>query len=200
MLSLNRASDIFSRGIARSRVTIALVSHLETIKPEALSCDDLLRSAIVCSSSAFDLFHHQAFRAVMHSRLGKGDLNIPFLLPTAVIHLSLSDALPLIDKQIRDSLSHRSFLMPDKIAELYSPIISNFWSSVSKNHSLNEANLKLRIRNLGQWRNRIVHESDINPDLSGIEEWPVIYNDVVNAINDYESINESILKVLSENM
>jgi hypothetical protein len=198
MLSLNRAGEYFDRGIERARGIVALVGHLSKVKPEALSCDDLLRAAIVCSSSAFDLFHHQAFRALMYSRLVKGNLNIPYLLPTSVVHLSSEDALPLIDKQIRESLSHRSFLMPDKIAELYSPVIPNFWKKVAEQGGVPDEGLKSRVKQLGQWRNRIVHESDINPDLAGIEEWPILSEDVVAAIDDYAKINMLITVVINQ--
>lgn len=134
----------------------------------------------------------------MHSRLAKGNLNIPFMLPTSVVHLSVADALPLIDKQIRDNLAHRSFLMPDKISELYSPVIPNFWKRVSEQGPRSEETLKSRIRQLGQWRNRIVHESDINPDLAGIEEWPILTEDVAKAVDDYQEISAQIAAVLGE--
>ena len=200
MLSLSQASQFFDRGVERARAVIAIAEYFDKLKPEAMSCADLLRSAIVCSSSAFDLFHHQAFRSLMLSRLQKGDINIPYMMPTAVVHLSPADALPLIDKQIRDGLAHRSFLMPDKISELYSPVIPNFWSAVAARGPRTEEEIKLRVKQLGRWRNRIVHESDINPDLAGIEEWPILLTDASSAVDDYKIINDQIRGVIYDNL
>jgi hypothetical protein len=124
--------------------------------------------------------------------------DISYQIPVQSIHLSITDAIPIIDAQIRDSISHQSFLMPDKISGLFTILVPEFWTTVADKAALESTLLKQRVKNLAHWRNRIVHESDINPDLSGINEWPVFYQDAIDAVNDYKVFGHAIAQVLSD--
>lgn len=196
MYTLDNCLDFFDRGIERSNTVIAIHSHFVESAPPAVDCSDLLRNSIIISSSAFDLLNHHLFRSVMLANIKSQKKEISYQIPVQSVHLGIDDALPIIDAQIRDSISHRSFLMPEKISGLFSILISDFWATVAMQTTLGATELKARIQTLARWRNRIVHESDINPDLSGINEWPIFHQDAVEAVKDYHTFGHAITAAL----
>jgi hypothetical protein len=196
MLSRNLVEDHFDRGIQRSRSILALYDYIDNRSPEAHDISDLLRSCIVIASSAFDLLHHQLIRSLTYlaisNSVGEHYITIP-------ISIFIDDPIvqqQRIDHALRTENSYRSFLMPDKIGLLYSKIIPSFWEKIADHlGQTSSKSVTSRVKNLGDWRNRIVHESDINPDLGGIEEWPILATDVYEAINDYEEIGNATIAV-----
>jgi hypothetical protein len=146
------------------------------------------------------LLQHEAYRACVISGVKSQKLNVMHSLSTDLVHLPLEDALITLEKSIKIGLSHRSFLMPDKISELYTPILQPFWATVAKLDNVPEAVLKNRVRQLALWRNRIVHESDINPDLAGVDEWPIIKEDTSAAVQDYAALGATIVRALERRL
>lgn len=196
----SRARFSFARGIERARVGLALYSYVKGIAPPALSCDDLLRTSLVTASSAFDLLNHDAFRAVIIEKFKANALSLVIPISLEVVHLTPQEATTRIDAHLKDAMSHKSYLQPDKIAQLYTPIYPSFWVAVSNRIGVEESYIKQRIRSLGKWRNRIVHEADIDPNLGGIAEWPVIVEDVADAVQTYHVTGEAILYCLAASL
>lgn len=196
LLTLERALTTFGAGIVRARAMPALYRHLSVTAPGAMSCSDLLRTAVVVASSAFDLLNHQAFRAAVIHKVEQGSNTLSVTVPAHVLHQPIEDALLIIDGEVARSIAHRSFLQPDKISELFTPILPSFWCSVARHGARSESDIKDRLRLIGGLRNRIVHESDINPDLAGISEWPIYVSDVEDAITFYHEVGQQIVTAL----
>lgn len=196
MLSRSTVEAHFDRGIQRSRGVLALHNYLLTQTAEVHDLTDMLRSCIVIASSAFDLLHHHMIRALTQKELASGSGSQLIAVPVKAFALDITEQQSLIDDAVRGEHSHKSYLMPDKIGGLYSSFIENFWSKVADEIGASSPKqVTLRIRELGRWRNRIVHESDINPDLGGIEEWPVVAADVYAAVDTYQEIGKATIKI-----
>ena len=101
-----------------------------------------------------------------------------------------------IEAEIVATNSFKSFMAPDKIAEILSHLILQPWEKISAELTVDCAELKSAVRELNRWRNRIAHESDINPSLGGLELWPIVEGDVRDAVTFVRRLGEATTAVL----
>ena len=92
--------------------------------------------------------------------------------------------------------SYKSFIAPDKIAEVLCHFLDSPWSAIASKMGEKESDIKSRLKELVRWRNRIAHEADINPTLGGIDLWPIFEQDVREAIEFLGSLGQSIADVI----
>jgi hypothetical protein len=164
----------------------------------ALDTSDMLRAAVVLCVSAFDFLIHELYRVEVLARLKSGRsvrrLHIPFEAAIA----GSSDLEALIEAHVRDVNSYKSFVDPAKFAEAMGCFVDSPWEKIAVKSGSDADSLKRRVRSVYRWRNRIAHEADINPTLSGIMLFAIIKSDVIDAITDFERIGLAAIEVLRD--
>lgn len=154
---------------------------------------ELLRSALVFAVSAFDNLVHQIIRKEILYRISN-ELNIfGVLVPIEILSMSDQDRLKEIDRYIQNMNGHKSFVDPKKMSEGLRCILHNPWKEIAAVHADNDEVIKKRIRLIYSQRNRIVHESDINPDSISPLKFPIELDDTFGAIEYIESVGAAII-------
>jgi len=167
----------------------------QTYKP-VLDTTDLLRASIVLSISAFDYLIHELFRIEVlrrhEERRPIARLEIPFN-----VHAADDESRgALLEKFIVERNSFRSFVDPVKYADAMGCFFQSPWDKVGAQLGKGSEELKARLKLIYRWRNRIAHEADINPSLAGIELWPILKSDVLDAVWDLEQIGLATVAVV----
>lgn len=132
--------------------------------------DDLLRSKIVCSVSAFDKLMHDIIHAgIVAIYSGKRAstpkyLNEPIAL-RVVAQLDLAEDAPrknILSQAIHDKLRAMSFQSPDKVAEGLSYIWpeSRKWKLIATAMGEDEGTVRSTLTEIVTRRNAIAHEAD----------------------------------------
>lgn len=186
------AVSLFRRSIDDARGLSGLYDYLTTTITTPLSFDDLLRSQIVYSVSAFDKLMHDVIRLGMVAYFTGTRLATPkFKAELISIEFHgelLSATFPpreyLFEREIVRKLSIQTFQDPIKIADGLSYIWSepNKWDKIGLKMGDDARQIKERLKLIVTQRNAIVHESDINP-LSGVKN--LISRAVVNESTDF---------------
>lgn len=182
----------------RARGVCELQEYLTANHSAALDTSDMLRAAVVLCVSAFDFMVDELYRVEVLARFKSSKpvrrLHIPFEATIA----GSSEVEGLIETHVRDINSHKSFVDPAKFADAMGCFIDDPWEKVSAKVGIDAESLKKRIRSIYRWRNRIAHEADINPVLAGIELFPIVKGDVIDAITDFEKVGLASIAVLRD--
>lgn len=196
-MSRHRARlETFATGISRSRQLCDIYALLNRTAPAALDTTDLLRSGVTMCMSALDLLIHSLYLNEASYRYRTGGqiegLRLSFSCFTAS---ELARERILLD-EIYQGNAHKSFMAPDKIGEILSQLVAHPWTKIAAHAGHDEKGLKDRLREIYRWRNRIAHETDINPAFGGIELWPIIEADVRDALNFVSDLGSTIVAVI----
>lgn len=183
-------------GCERARSMCAIYEYMDRAGPGALDCTDLLRSAVMISVSAFDLFLHEIIRIEVRERVENGIRIENIRVPISAVVCRPEDQSTIIDECLALDNSYKSFVSPDKFAECMKPFLSRPWDDVATLRGEDAESLKRTLRSVVDLRNRIAHEADLNPNYAGIEMWPIYQQDVADIIDFIESLSESIAAVL----
>nr|WP_146055787.1 HEPN domain-containing protein [Bosea psychrotolerans] len=159
---------------------------------------DMLRASVVLSVSAFDYLVHEIFRVEAIRRLKAKRPVSRFTVPFNILNHDNADFEMHLDAHIREINSYKSFVDPKKFSEALGCFVADPWTKIATQIGSRPDELKTRIRAIYRWRNRIAHEADINPVLSGIGLWPIHKSDVVGAIEDIELVGVASVKLLRE--
>ncbi|VXD15238.1 conserved hypothetical protein [Planktothrix serta PCC 8927] len=120
------------------------------------------------------------------------------LLP--IISQSLSNKLnniSLLENEIREQLSYKSFQKPDKIAEALRLISDKkLWDEVAVKIGRSAQDTKQQLNAIIDRRNKIAHEADRNPTFNIGDRWPIDDNLVNDAVTFIEQVVESIDQIL----
>ena len=119
-------------------------------------------------------------------------VSIPFIS----IHQKPGDLPGFLEAHITEANSYKSFIAPDKLGEALSCFIDSPWAKVASVMAITEADAKSRLRVIADWRNRIVHEADVNPNLGGIELWPIVRSDVIGALDELARLARAVRLVV----
>lgn len=188
----------FRRDMLRCDAICEIHSYSKATYPGALDLSDLLRSVVVMSMSGLDLLIHSLYRQEIIYRFERKlpvcGLKLPF---ECVINDDVEN-IRRIDAEIVAANAHKSFMAPDKIAEILAHLVRQPWERIASELGVDCSSLKLSVREFGRWRNRIAHESDINPLLGGLELWPIVEDDVRNAVAFIRRLGEAITVVLEK--
>lgn len=189
---------VFQKGVERARNLCGIHTHAKSQFPRVLNCDDILRSAIVIGFSSLDLLIHSISKNEILYRY-RNRIEVKRLVVPFNFFLSgRANIISTLETHISDAHGHKSFMAPDKIAEVLSYFVDEPWRKVSRKLSESEDVVKGTLRELVRWRNRIVHEQDINPQYGGIDLWPVISGDVDQGLNFLDALGPAIAQVIAE--
>ncbi|MDD9914737.1 MAG: HEPN domain-containing protein [Rhodospirillaceae bacterium] len=192
------AENAFLVSLERARSLCALQHYLLENNTAVLETTDMLRASVVLSVSAFDYLIHELFRIEVLVRL-RNKKEIEYLqIPFNIGVLEKSKREELIDRFVRERNSHRTFVDPQKFSEALRCFVQSPWNNIVAQIGVQEENIKQRLRMIYRWRNRIAHEADINPVLAGIELWPIVNEDVIEAIADLEKIGLAAVSMIRE--
>lgn len=167
------AKIVFNENIMQSKELVALYDHLMNVVPMPGQFDDLLRSQIVNSLSAFDKLMHDLIRIGMVKTFENKRVSTSKYLNEVIAIQYLSDlsaeAIPppsvRFEEIIRDKLSKLSFQDPVKVAEGLSYIWneSQKWQKIAFGLGLTDEDAKRKLKLIVTRRNAIVHEADLDP-------------------------------------
>ena len=197
-----KAIDGFRQNIAHARELGGLYKALRSITTSVLSTDDILRSQIVMSVSALDHYVHEVVRQGILS-IFKGDRPVvsgfkKFEVPLLQAKTSItSESDAWLDVLIRHRHSFMSFQHPDKIADAIRLIHSEpLWPALEAHLGVKQRDLKEGLKIIIDRRNKIAHESDVDPSYPG-SRWPITYDDATHATDFIEELVGAIDIVVS---
>ncbi|MBD8677909.1 HEPN domain-containing protein [Sphingomonas sp. CFBP 13720] len=186
----------FSEGCARAAALRSIYEYLKANAPKALNCDDILRSAVILSVSSFDLLVHDIYRTEVLHRLSLNQpVNFLRVSYNTVVATGYTQSA-LIEQSIRTENSYKSFVAPDKIAEILRHLVEDCWEKIAAHAGTTAKDCKATLKRVVDLRNRIAHEADVNPALGGIELWPIYSDDVGEAIDFLRNLGSSITDVI----
>lgn len=163
-------------------IYVALVAMTSNSVPK----EELLRAEIVAVVSAFDTYIHDIVRLGLKCQY-QNSVSNPYITNFTSKH-SIS-SLENFEMKIREVHSYKTFQAPKKISEALEMItISDIWTKIKPNIPDVETILQLIIER----RNKIAHESDINPTNGLSEKWPINLNTAQRVVY---SINEIIINI-----
>ena len=199
---MQSALDQFQGNIARVRNLGGIYRALEGQTTAAVDLSDLLRAELVLAVSALDQYIHELVRLGMLEINQGARQETPaftrFSIPLRTVGQWLLDPddEQWFDSEIRSQLGRRSFQQPDRIAEavrLFSG--DTLWVSVGRNLGLPEQDVRTRLQLIVDRRNKIAHESDLNPASFG-DRWPIDTLLVDTAVEFIERVGEAIFAVV----
>lgn len=165
--------QVFQRNIQQARELGILYDHLSNTVGIPRQFDDLLRSQIVNSLSAFDKLMHDLIRIGMVRIFeGKRPPTAKYLNEVIAIQhlpgLAFGAAPPpavRFEEVIREKLSTLSFQDPKKISDGLSYIWNENqkWQRIAMGLGVSDRVAKLTQRLIATRRNAIVHEADLDP-------------------------------------
>lgn len=192
----SEAETRFLECLARCKGICEFQSYTEEKNTAVLDTTDILRASVVLCVSAYDFLVHELFRIEVIARYQTGRNIKRFSLPFRITIANSSEIEGLIDAHVREANSYKSFVDPGKFSEAFGCFIEAPWDKIAKDLNCNAPDLKTRIRAIYRWRNRIAHEADINPVYAGVEFFPILKDDVIQAINDIEVVGMACIEVL----
>jgi len=183
-------------GCDRAEGIRGVFEYMKANSPAALDCSDILRSSVMLAVSAFDLFIHEIYRLEVldrfDSKKGITLLKVPFgaVIATGAMQIEI------IDECVRRENSYKSFVAPDKVADILRILVENPWDKISIEMNTSSHDLKSTLKGVVDLRNRIAHEADVNPAYAGIELWPIYSDDVAASIKFLRALGNGIAAVV----
>lgn len=174
---------------------LTIVYEALCAKVSPLDITDILRSQIVLAVSALDCYVHDLCEnAMLHIFENKdfSDNNSfkNFSITMETLHLIANSTSQIereffLLKEIKKNNSYKSFQEPKKISEALSNIgIKSAWVKIGKEIGRESTDIQNQLSLIIDRRNKIAHESDINPSL-GIGEKYLINPEMVNTIIEF---------------
>lgn len=170
---MHNAKAVFSANMRDADALVGIHDYLSKSVGEAISFDDLLRSRVVYSVSAFDKLIHDLIRiGMIQTYVGIRAAtpkyqNEPISLSVAQQLSSATTPPPevLFEQIVRAKLKIVSFQDPDKLSDGLSYIWceTQKWQKISARINIPESVAKTTLRLIANRRNSIVHEADLDP-------------------------------------
>jgi len=194
---MQSAFDQFRISISRVRDLIAVHNSVKVISTSALDLSDILRAALVLSVSALDYYVHEVVRLGM-LEIYNGSRSEPPAFSSFQVSLGSTRSLNnLLEDEIRQRHSYKSFQQPDKIADAIRLISDKkLWEEVGSVMNRPAKDIKQELSIIVDRRNKIAHEADIDPTLDLGDRWSINEKLVNDAVNFIEQVVESIHSIL----
>jgi hypothetical protein len=170
---MHNAKALFLANIRDADALVGIYEYLAGSVGEAISFDDLLRSRIVYSVSAFDKLLHDLIRVgIVQTYLGNRAATPKYQnepIPLSVAQQLSSATTPppevIFEQIVRAKLKILSFQDPDKVSDGLSYIWPEpqKWQKIATKIGIPEATAKTTLRLIANRRNAIVHEADLDP-------------------------------------
>ena len=170
---MHSAFLLFEKNINAARESGVCYDYLSSSIKVADSFEDLLRSQIVYSVSAFDKLMHDLVHIGM-MEIFKGERPatpkylaepIPIKFHKSILEESIFPKEVIFAQAINEKLKFLSFQDPAKVSDGLSYIWmeKNKWKFICVSMNISEKDAKTTLKLIVNKRNSIVHESDINP-------------------------------------
>ncbi len=192
------AISYFKRSFERIDNIDTLYLHLvDTLSFNSSDLEDLLRSQVVYSVSAFDKLVHDLTLAgmleILNNQRAPTAKYLQFPITVNIYNQLGSMSTEILFKShIQQSHKHLSFQDPDKVSEALSLFWDeeHKWQKIATHLSKDQKNLKIELKNIVFRRNQIVHESDI--ELSTGNTQRVERVDARRSVDFIKNLGESI--------
>ncbi len=168
-----KALELFKENIKDAKNLTSLYEYLEVTIKSPFSFDDLLRSQIVYSVSAFDKLIHDVIRIGMVEIFTAKRQPTPKYeaesIPISTHIELLSATIPpkeyIFEQTVIKKLKVISFQEPEKVADGLSYIWNEKqkWQKIAIRMGMDDKTVKTKLKLIADRRNIIVHESDFNP-------------------------------------
>lgn len=190
-----KSIDQFRISIKEIKDLKATLDNLSPLLTVAIDLSDFYRSLIVQAVSAFDFFIHEFVIEEMIEIYKGNRATTPHFNDYTIPISSTIGSIPsesFIQAHIRKKHSWLSFQDPDKVADALRLIsIKKVWEEVSPIFSLSAGDLKTKLKLVVDRRNKIAHESDMNPSYPGTK-WPISPLDVQDIIDFLDILTNNI--------
>jgi hypothetical protein len=196
---MNISITQFNKTVGQIKDLTATIRQIDILTTNLIDLTDLYRSQVVLIVSSLDHFIHEfvleEMLQIYNGRRTPTTSYNTFSIPvSSVEHGKPSDAY--IASYIRQKHSWLSFQEPDKIADAIRLISTKkVWEQVSGHFHLTAGDLKSKLKLVVDRRNKIAHESDMDPSYPD-RKWPIDI-DIVNEIVDFieQLVNEIYVKM-----
>ncbi len=205
---MHRAIEQFELNLqSASQLGLIYSAFVEKVTA-AINLDELLRAELVLAVGAVDCYVHDVVRIGM-TRFFAVTSNEPSAYLNCAVSLGFakriattpeSDRCALVEEEIRRLHGFKTFQNADNISQALALIgVQGIWDKVGRTLSLPSFDVKRRLDIIVDRRNRIAHESDIDP-TSGIgTKYPIDYPTIHQVIEFLDRMVRAIHStVLSE--
>jgi len=165
--------SLFEKNIEQTKELSSLYQYLESTITSPLSFDDILRSKIVYSVSAFDKLMHDLIRiGIVDTFAGNRSPTPKYLSDPITLNLHnqlVAATIPpkefYFEQAIFNKLKVISYQDPSKISDGLSYIWDEKqkWKKIAEGMTRPEDSVKTKLKLIASRRNTIVHEADIDP-------------------------------------
>jgi len=200
---MNRAIDQFNINIETVKHLGVIYSAFENHLTPAVDLSDILRSEIVLAVSALDCFVHDLVRIGMSKIFEESGGG-----PQAFLNFSISvqSVKRIIDAATTDEQKyyfekeirrlHGTFQSSDNISQALSLIgIKRIWNKVGDSLFVSSDDVRNHLDLIVDRRNKIAHESDIDPSLNIGVRYPIDSVMVDDSIDFIEKIANSLYSI-----
>lgn len=192
---MNNSIIHFNRRIQEIKDLTSTIDQIDGMTTNALDISDLYRSQIVLTVSALDQFIHEfVLEEMMETYNGR---RIPsstfnrFPIPISTVQGTVPSN-NVISSHIRQKHSWLSFQDPDKIADAIRLISDlKLWEELSPRFCLSAGDLKAKLKLIIDRRNKIAHESDLDPSNPGVK-WPISTTTVRDVVDFIEKVTNEV--------
>jgi hypothetical protein len=196
--------SVFEENIKRAREIGPLYDYLVGKMPPAMDFDDLLRSQVVYSVSAFDKLIHDVVRigmiGIFTGIRAKTPKYLSESIPLATYNEMLAATIPpkefIFTQFVVNKLKTISYQDPKNVADglSYIWIEDHKWQRIALAMGLDEHSVKTKLRLIIDRRNYIVHEADIDPS-TGLKR-PIVKADSESTISFLEDCGKKIVRLV----
>jgi hypothetical protein len=168
----------------------------------AINLDELLRAELVLAVSALDCYIHDILRIGMTRGFsasgGEPNAYMNFSVSLGFAkRLAASTTEPeralLVEEEIRRLHAFRTFQNADSISQALALIgMKGLWDTVGATLSMSSSEVRTRLDIVVDRRNRIAHESDIDPTMGLGTKYPIDYPMVHDAVEFVNSVVQAI--------
>lgn len=199
---MRQALDQFHDNLVQLGHLQLVYDGLQSQTTSILDLSDVLRSRLVLTVSAFDLFIHEIVRLGMlecyYGHRAATPSFLAFKIPISnVLNAISSPTLShWLEDEIRLQHGYKAFQHSDKVAEAIRMISTvKLWDEVSLRTAQPASSVKSTLNLIMDRRNKIVHEADCIPSTPG-SRWPISIADVENANSFLSQVAEAIFLVI----
>jgi hypothetical protein len=199
---VNRAIKQFEANLESvKQLGVIYIAFVDKVTP-AINLDELLRAELVLAVGALDCYVHDLVRIGMGLafKSGKGEPNAYLNLGVSLDFVkkllsaaSENDRLHLFEQEIRRIQGFRTFQTAENISQALSLIgIKAIWDKVANILGMNSVDVRTQLNLVIDRRNRIAHESDVDPSLGIGNKYPIDCSLVDKAVGFLDSVAHAI--------
>lgn len=202
---MNRAIQQFEANLESAKqLSVIYLAFVDKVT-KAIRLDELLRAELVSAVGALDCYVHDLVRIAMGAAFKAGReepnayLNFGVSLKFVRNILSVtseSDRLSLFEQEIRRLHGFRTFQTAENISHALSLIgIKAIWDKAGNILGMTSPDVRTQLNLIIERRNRIAHESDVDPSLGIGNKYPIDFSLINEATRFLDSVAHAIHQI-----